>query len=90
MINLNRQSNYFSVLMAISHEVNVQKQDYIPDILKFEPTSSKSSKRYLINARSLSVCAFIKKALVVSKTGNFKSPLSITSGLLAHGEQFHD
>ncbi len=79
MINLSLQSNYFSVLMAISHEVNAQNQDYIPDILKFQPTFSKSSKRYLINARSLSVRAFIKKSLIVSKTANFKSPHTITS-----------
>jgi hypothetical protein len=92
MINLTHQSNYFSVLMAISHELNLQKQDYIPDILKFESTSFKSSKRYLIKARSLSVRVFIKKALVVSKTVNFKSPHTITrtSGLLRHGVSNHD
>ena len=90
MILLDQTSNYFSVLMAISHDLNAQNPDFIPDILKFETSFSKSSKRYLINARSLSARVFIKKALVVFSGRKFKSPHTITSGLLAHGEQFHD
>ena len=90
MINLTLQSNYFSVLMAISHELNAQKQDFIPDILKLEPTTPKNFDNFLIKARAVNRAAFIKKALVIVSGRKSKSPHTITSGLLRHGVSNHD
>lgn len=90
MINLTFQSTYFSVLMAISHEVNAQNQDTIPDFLKLEPTTPRNTNAFLIKAPPRRGGAFIKKAVLVSKTDNSKSPHTITSGLLYHGVTNHD
>lgn len=90
MINLTLQSNYFSVLMAISHELNVHNQDFIPDILNLEPTTFKNFDNFLIKASAVNRAAFIKKVLVVVSGRKFKSPHTITSGLLSNGCSNHD
>lgn len=90
MIHLDQTSNYFSVLMAISHELNAQNQDFIPDILKLEPTSASPKKAFLLKARAPRGGAFNKNALSVAKAVNSKSPHTITSGLLFHGVTNHD